>query len=95
MVACHCRSNHLHLVVATEDDSDRLLHDIKAYATRELRKRGLAERGQPVWARHGSTRSLFSDEDVASAATYTLDGQGVDLPGTQAAQWRLESQETL
>jgi len=87
LVACHCRTNHLHAVLGSSDDAPRVLHSLKAYGTRALREAGLIPPDQPVWSRHGSTRPLFSEEDIAAAAVYTMDRQSADLPGTAAKEW--------
>jgi hypothetical protein len=54
---------------------ERAMNSLKSYATRELIGAGLVERGQNVWARHGSTRYLVSEQDVIDACTYVLYGQ--------------------
>lgn len=54
---------------------------LKSWATRYLRNEGLAGPEQRVWARHGSTRYLLSEQDILDASTYVLDGQGRDLGG--------------
>ena len=41
-----------------------------------LNRLGLDEGDQKRWARHGSTRWLWKDEDVRSAIEYVLDRQG-------------------
>jgi REP element-mobilizing transposase RayT len=81
--ALHCRTNHAHVVVSADASIERVVHDLKAYATRALRRDGLADATQPVWASHASMRYLFTEIDVAAAVEYTLESQGADLPGTR------------
>lgn len=56
------------------------MNSFKADATRRLREYGLVEPTQQVWARHGSTRYLWTDEHVAMAVDYVINGQGGELP---------------
>ncbi len=86
LLAVHCRTNHLHAVVSSREDASLVMHRLKARATAALRGAGLAGRNQQVWARHGSTRYLWREEDVAAACEYTMEAQGNPLPGT--GEWR-------
>ena len=87
LLAIHCRTNHVHCVLSTpEVATSEVLHRLKSRATRALRAAGLVEPDQSVWSRHGSTRILWTDDDVAAAIDYTLNHQGADLPGTGV--WR-------
>ncbi len=87
LLAVHCRTNHLHCVLSAPDvGTAEVLHRLKSRATRALREHGLVSEEQAVWSRHGSTRPLWNDEDVAAAVEYTLNHQGEDLPGTNV--WR-------
>jgi hypothetical protein len=74
--AAHVRSNHAHVVITAERDAGRLMSDLKARASRELTRAGFGGADRRRWTRHGSTRHLFRDEEVAAAVRYTLDGQG-------------------
>ena len=57
-----------------------MMHSFKAYATRKLRGDGLVNAGDKVWARHGSTKYLWTDEHIEKAVEYVLYGQGDELP---------------
>ena len=46
------------------------MHAFKAYASRKLGA------GRKRWTRHGSTRYLWTDEDVKGAIRYVVEGQG-------------------
>ena len=52
------------------------MNEFKSYASRELNRltRDVPERKR--WARHGSTRWLWKDEDVRQALRYVIDEQG-------------------
>ena len=41
-----------------------------------------------MWARHGSTRYLWNEEDVLAVRDYVLNHQGADLPGSKWRMWR-------
>lgn len=80
LVVLNVRTNHVHIVVMNLGDPDRIMDSFKAYATRALRKAGLAEANQKIWSRHGSTRYLWTDEHINAAVEYVFNGQGEDLP---------------
>jgi REP element-mobilizing transposase RayT len=86
--ACHCRTNHVHLVLSAESTTARVLHDLKAIATRRLREASAVAPKRPVWAEHGSTRYLWTTDDIAGACWYVVNGQGGDLRGgLQPGPW--------
>jgi len=69
--ALNVRTNHVHLVVQAQAVSpERVMSDLKAYATRRLREAGLAMGDERVWSRHGSTLYLWSGEQVERANYY-------------------------
>ena len=77
LFAAHVRTNHVHLVVdALEEQPERLMSDLKAFASRRLNLFGLDEIGRKRWARHGSTRRLWKTQDVVAAIEYVVNGQG-------------------
>lgn len=86
--AVHCRTNHWHAVVSSTAPVDRVTHDLKAYATRSLRRRGLVAPEQPVWARSASMRRITSERALAAVVHYTFNAQGEDLDGTIAKLMR-------
>lgn len=78
--ALHVRENHIHAVVTAIDASpEKCLRDLKAYATRHLRKANLLGKHQPAWSEHGSTRYLWTEEQVAEKCHYTLHEQGTPM----------------
>ncbi|MGB7202548.1 MAG: transposase [Pyrinomonadaceae bacterium] len=76
----HVRTNHAHIVVGNAAKPERMMDSFKAYATRALRKARLIDTNQKPWSRHGSTRYLWTDEHIATAVDYVVNGQGDELP---------------
>lgn len=76
LLAAHVRSNHVHVIVEAEVLPEKVMNDFKAYASRALNQLGRDESGQRRWARHGSTRWLWKDQDVREAIRYVVDQQG-------------------
>jgi len=79
VLALHVRARHLHLVVRAGEAPEKVMGECKAWCTRRLREAGLVTPEQKVWARHGSTRYLFHEEEVRGAVRYVLDEQGQTL----------------
>lgn len=79
LIAAHVRSTHVHFVVAAEESPERILNEVKAYATRALKRSG-AEPEQPKrWTTHGSTRYLWKPEHVGAAVHYVVREQGAPM----------------
>lgn len=77
LLACNVRSNHAHVVVSTDGPPERALTILKAWTTRLLRADGLVALDRPVWSRHGSTRWLLTEDEVARAIHYVIEMQDV------------------
>ncbi len=76
LLAVNARSNHVHVVVRFAGVApEKMLGEWKAWSTRRLRTKGLMPAGLPVWTRHGSTRYLWNEHDIAPAVAYVLEGQ--------------------
>jgi REP element-mobilizing transposase RayT len=76
--AVNCRSNHAHAVVTAEvNDPDKIRKDLKAWATRALKKKFDSSR-ENWWADRGSIRYLNSDDDLHAATCYVREGQDID-----------------
>ena len=76
LLAAHARTNHVHVVAEAEVSPEMMMNTFKSYASRALNRLGNDEPGRKRWARHGSTRWLFKDEDVQEAIRYVVAGQG-------------------
>jgi REP element-mobilizing transposase RayT len=74
--AAHVRTNHVHLVVDADVRPERIMNDLKSYASRCLNRLGLDGPARKRWARHGSTRWLWKRQDVSAAIRYVVDRQG-------------------
>ena len=79
LLAINVRTNHIHTVVAAEEEADRIMNSFKSWITRKLREAHLIDLGTRVWSRHGSTRYLWNDPSIESACRYVVEGQGIDL----------------
>jgi hypothetical protein len=73
------RTNHVHVVVRALTTPERIMNDLKAYASRKLNGAGLDATGRKRWSRHGSTRYLWSQEEIAARVDYTLHQQGAPM----------------
>ena len=76
LLAAHVRSNHVHAIVEAETRPERIMNEFKSYASRELSRLGSDGPNRKRWARHGSTRWLWKDENVKHALQYVIDEQG-------------------
>jgi REP element-mobilizing transposase RayT len=70
LLAAHVRATHVHVVVDAETTPERIMNALKSYATRAL------SRKQRTWARHGSTRHLWTPSQISNAVRYVLSKQG-------------------
>lgn len=77
------RTNHVHIVVGSPRAPEFVMNTFKSWATRRLRERAFIARDQKVWTRHGSTQTLWRENDLIDALSYVVDGQGKDLGGTR------------
>jgi REP element-mobilizing transposase RayT len=73
--ALNVRTNHVHIVATVAGPPEMFMNSCKSWATRSLTEAGLIEHGRRVWARHGSTRYLWSESSLADAIGYVRDMQ--------------------
>ena len=76
LLAAHVRTNHVHVIVEAEVRPERVMNDFKSYASRALNRLGRDGPDRKRWARHGSTRWLWRDQDVQEAIRYAVEEQG-------------------
>ena len=76
LLAAHVRTNHVHVIVEAEVQPEKVMNDFKAHASRALNRIEANEPGRRRWARHGSTRWLWRDQDVGEAIRYVVEQQG-------------------
>jgi REP element-mobilizing transposase RayT len=86
LLAAHARTNHVHLAVEAEVRPEMVMNTFKSYASRSLNHLGIDDPDRKRWARHGSTRWLFKDEDVHEAIRYVISGQGEPME-VYLAEW--------
>jgi REP element-mobilizing transposase RayT len=84
LLAAHVRTNHVHIVVDADVSPERVMNDLKSYASRCLNKLGLETADRKRWARHGSTRWLWKRESVSAAIRYVVEGQGEPMAVVEA-----------
>src|SRR5262249_43352775 len=74
--ALNVRTNHVHVVLSAAGAPEPVMTTLKAWATRRLVEAGMVRAGEKVWARHGSTRYLWTREAMEAACRYVDEGQG-------------------
>jgi hypothetical protein len=67
------------VVVGAAEKPESVMNTLKAYASRKLNESGLEASDRRRWSRHGSTRYLWSREQVQDAVSYVADGQGKSM----------------
>lgn len=93
--ALHVRTTHVHVVVTARGDPEKVMADLKAYATRRLREAGLIDESAETWSHHGSTKYLTTDDGFADAVHYVLHEQGEPLEMRCPAGWCPETNRRL
>jgi REP element-mobilizing transposase RayT len=73
--ASYVGTNHVHVVVSTNEAPERVMNQLKAWATRRMVEAGAIPVGMRPWSRHGSTRYLWSQVDLERACLYVEEGQ--------------------
>ncbi|HEY3458380.1 MAG TPA: transposase [Bryobacteraceae bacterium] len=86
LLAAHVRTNHVHLVIDGEARPERIMNDLKAYASRYLNQTGRDRPARRRWARHGSTQWLWKPEHVSATICYVVDEQGEVMAVFESAE---------
>jgi REP element-mobilizing transposase RayT len=76
LFTAHVRTNHVHVVLSSDAAPERIMNDLKSYASRVLNRAGLDAPDRKPWARHGSTRWLHDRDNVSAAIRYVAEKQG-------------------
>lgn len=76
LYAVHIRTNHVHVIVKASCLPERVLIQLKAFASRRLKMQNNYQRRKTFWTRHGSTRFLNSSLSLWAAMNYVIDQQG-------------------
>ena len=79
LLVAHVRMTHVHAIVDAESQPEDVMSDFKRYASRKLSENDSGDRNRKRWARHGSTRWLWRDEDVWPAMQYVVHEQGTPM----------------
>jgi REP element-mobilizing transposase RayT len=74
--AAHIRTTHVHIVIEADPHPDRVMNDLKSYASRCLNRAGFDSIECKRWARHGSTLWLWNEREVNAAIRYVIEEQG-------------------
>jgi len=77
--AAHVRSSHVHAVVQANTPPQNILGDFKAYSSRRLNTKGLESKNRIKWSRHGSTKYLWTKDEVERAVKYVIEEQGEQM----------------
>jgi REP element-mobilizing transposase RayT len=88
LLAAHVRTNHVHVVVAADKSPEQVMNALKAYASRALNGAALDRPDRRRWARHGSTRHLWTIEAVSAAVHYIVCEQGEPMAVFQRSSAR-------
>lgn len=80
LLAVQARTNHVHSVVSAACKPEQVMNAFKSYATRRLREYKLHPSEAKLWARHGSTKYLWTERHIEIAVEYVVSGQGEELP---------------
>ncbi len=77
--ALNVRTNHVHNVVTANRDPETVLIALKANATRSMKEAGCWSSDLSPWAQRGSTRYIWTEEELTNAITYVVEDQGEPL----------------
>jgi len=76
LLAAHVRTSHVHVVVEADEKPEKVMQTFKSYASQFLNQENLDGPDRKRWARHGSTRWLWKQQNIAAAIRYVVEGQG-------------------
>ena len=77
--AVNVRTNHVHCVLTAHFNAKRVMAALKANASRIMRDTGCWRAPVSPWARGGSTKYIWTEEELRNGIAYVVDGQGPDL----------------
>ena len=86
--AVNARTNHVHTVVSASVKPELVMNAFKAYATRKLREMRLLPPEVKPWSRHGSNPYLWTEDELARAVDYVVNGQD----GVPYESWVVKSE---
>jgi len=74
--AVHVRTNHIHIVVTANPKPEKVMADLKAWASRRLKESFGESPDRTRWTQQGSTKWLNSMEALEASIGYVVGGQG-------------------
>jgi hypothetical protein len=66
----------VHVVIDADQRAEQVMNALKAYASRALNQNGFERPDRRRWARHGSTRYLWTRDAVSAAVHCVVCEQG-------------------
>jgi REP element-mobilizing transposase RayT len=79
LLAAHVRTNHVHVVTKATCKPEQVMNTMKAYSSRALNEYALEGPDRRRWARHGSTRYLWTGNAIQAAIQYVVREQGESM----------------
>jgi len=74
--AVHARTNHVHVVLAADEQPQKVRDQLKANCTRKLRMQAKPLVCDKTWTKGGDCEVLYSEQDLEAAIQYVREGQG-------------------
>jgi REP element-mobilizing transposase RayT len=75
LLAARAQSNHVHVVIGARADPETVRDQLKANCTRRLRTQPIPLVAERTWTRLGDCEVLETEEEIAAAVQYTMEGQ--------------------
>lgn len=82
LLAAHVRTTQVHVIVEAEAKPEKVMNDLKSYASRGLNRQDRNQLNPRRWARHGSTRWLWKDDDLKETIRYVIEEQSEPMLST-------------
>ena len=79
LYAAHVRSNHMHIVLKSEKEPEKIAISLKSYATRYLKKHHSYLNREKFWSQGASTGYIYQSDYVFRAMQYTIEEQGKEM----------------
>lgn len=73
ILAVNCQPTHVHAVIASEEIPEKVMNQLKSWASRRLNEKGRRE--YPWWSRHGSTKWINDQRYLEEVLNYVLNRQ--------------------
>jgi REP element-mobilizing transposase RayT len=87
LLAAHVRSTHVHIVIDADSKPELVMNAFKAHSSRALNDLNIDNEDSRRWARHGSTRYLWTRDAINAAIRYVVRGQGEPMAVYEAANF--------